>query len=214
MMAGDASEWAGKFTSVDDRLLNRIVAVWPKCVALLPKNPSEDSITINLVELLLKDDEVRAMVHWIEFQFEVRGWTAEGLVFSKGITDMGVLLEQSHERYLAYECKRLNVLFGTKIHSLATPYVDDGLMRFVTQQYSEDLPTGGMLGYVLDGNCAKAQASVWKSISTLKAKVAALSDPVALAAIHSTARFVTRHTRQSSGKEIEVRHALLPFPST
>src|SRR3546814_17127279 len=36
--------------------------------------------------------------------------------------------------------------------SLATVYVTEGMMRFMTEQYAEQLPVGCMLGYVLDGD--------------------------------------------------------------
>ena len=91
------------------------------------------------------------MVNWIEFQYEPFGYQSDGTAYSKGRIDMAVLLDQDRERYLAYECKRLNLTHSSRRSSLATLYVTKGLHRFVTEQYAEKLPVGYMLGYVLDG---------------------------------------------------------------
>lgn len=48
MIVGDPSTWAARFKAVDDQLLERIVALWPKCLAVLSGQPKEDIITINL----------------------------------------------------------------------------------------------------------------------------------------------------------------------
>ena len=48
--------------------------------------------------------------------------------------------------------KRLNVPRDDGRRSLAKKCVMDGLSRFTTGQYSENLPVGCMLGYVLDGD--------------------------------------------------------------
>ena len=48
--------------------------------------------------------------------------------------------------------KRLNVPRDDGRRSLTKEYVMDGLSRFTTGQYSENLPVGFMLGYVLDGD--------------------------------------------------------------
>ena len=73
MLVGDVQAWAEKFVTFDDRLLERIAAVWPACIALLPGQPGEDTITINLVDLLGKDATVRRLCHWIEYQYEPFG---------------------------------------------------------------------------------------------------------------------------------------------
>ena len=97
--AGDPAIWADRFRSLDTRFLQRVVAIWPECVAVLPSQPPEDDITVNLVNLLLKDPWARRLFYWLESQFEPFGFTADGMAYSKGRIDM------ARERYLAYECK-------------------------------------------------------------------------------------------------------------
>ena len=97
--------------------------------------------------------------------------------------------------------------------SLATEYVLDGLARFITGQYAENLPVGCMLGYVLDGDVAHAASSVRARIVECDQDVALVMGPRDDVAIGEATRFYSRHRRTSNGGEIEIRHALLPFRS-
>lgn len=212
MVVGDPSYWVSHFTSIDDRLLARIIAVWPQCLSVLPSSPEEDAITFNLRSILTKDAEARLIFHHLEYQFEPEGFTPEGLAFSKGKIDLAVLLDQGCTRYLAYECKRLNVHFSGSRQSLATPYVNEGVKRFITEQYAEGLPVGCMLGYVLDGDTAFALGRVHAAIETNKVDVGLAGGPTATAAMGLVERFSTDHVRPGSRDAIHVRHSFLPFP--
>lgn len=207
MLVGDLQEWANSFVSLDDRFLERIAVAWPACLSGLPDQPSEDEITINLVDRLAKDAIVRRLCHWVEYQFEPFGFAANGTKYSKGRIDIAVLFDWERERYLAYECKRLNVLSSGIRSSLATVYVTQGMMRFMTEQYAEHLPVGCMLGYILDGDVPFARARIANAIAT-HTPLALIDGPTPLANVHSIERFRTRH-RRSAGLEIELRHALL-----
>lgn len=207
MVVGDAQAWADRFVTFDDRFLERIVAVWPTCVALLPGQPHEDTITINLVDLLWKDAKVRRLCHWIEYQYEPFGLASDGSKFSKGKIDIGVLFTWDRDLYLAYECKRLNVTGKGGRSSLATAYVTEGMMRFLTEQYAEGLRVGGMLGYVMDGDMPFAQSCVNAAIlAHLPLQFLAGPDP--LPPVGGVERFSTLHDRAPS-ENIALRHALL-----
>jgi hypothetical protein len=209
MVVGDPADWKTRFITFDERVLVRILAIWPKCIALLPGQPEEDDITINLVDLLWKDSVVRRMCYYVEYHFEPWGIDANGAKFSKGQIDIGVLLEQDRDYYLAYECKRLNVVNGGARASLATRYVNQGMMRFMTEQYAERLPVGCMLGYVMDGDLPFALAQVSKSIADNKVPLSLITGPAAGAAVAGTERFQTGHQRNTD--PIELRHLLLPY---
>ena len=209
--AGDPAIWADRFRSLDTRFLQRVVAIWPRCVAVLQSHPPEDAITINLVHLLRKDAGARRLFHWLALQYEPLGFTAEGAAYSKGRIDMALLVDREHERYLAYECKRLNVVRQGRRHSLATLYVTDGVARFVTEQYAEGLSVGCMLGYVMDGDVVAAQTKVRTAIDRHGSGIGLTTEPEQESSIGEATRFLSRHLRAASGREIEVRHALLPF---
>ncbi|WPE22210.1 hypothetical protein ShzoTeo12_34250 [Shinella zoogloeoides] len=206
MLIGDMEGWVDSFVSFDDRFLERIAAAFPACMAVLPEQPGEDDITINLVDRLAKDAVVRRLCHWVEYQFEPFGLAPDGSKYSKGIIDIAVLFDWERERYLAYECKRLNVIHAGNRSSLATAYVTQGMMRFLTEQYAENLPVGCMLGYVLDGDVTFAQARLAGAIGG-HVPLALIDGPAPLAAVEAIERFRTRHTRPA-GSEIELRHAL------
>lgn len=212
MVVGDPSEWASHFTSIDERLMARIIALWPQCLAVLPVNPDEDTITINLRSLLVKDAEARRIFYYLEYQFEPEGFTADGLAYSKGQIDLAVLLNQGCTHYLAYECKRLNVNHGGARQSLAARYVNEGVKRFITEQYAEGLPVGCMLGYVLDGEMPFALSRINAAIYTNKDGIGLQGGPESMTPIGIAERFSTDHVRPGSGSAIHVRHSLLPFP--
>ena len=209
MLAGDATVWADRFRSFDVRFLERVAAVWSRCVDRLPKHPDEDIITANLVDLLNGDPGVRRRFYWIEFQYEPFGYTEEGTAYSTGSVDIAVLLNQDRDIYLAYECKRLNDVRKDGRRSLASDYVTHGLSRFVAAQYSEGLPLACMLGYVLDGDVEYAESNVRARIAELRETVGLVAEPRDAAPIGESRRFFSRH-RRHSGSEIEVRHALFP----
>lgn len=210
MVLGDPKEWRDRFISVDERLLVRIFQIWPHCASLLPGQPDEDTITINLVSLLSKDAVARRIFYFVGYQHEPFGTHPNGAKFSKGKIDMAVLLDQERERYVAYECKRLNVVNARARQSLATRYVKEGMMRFLTEQYAEGLPVGCMLGFVMDGDVPFALKQVHGAIDTEKVPLALISGPTPIADANIE-RFSTAHKRPSS-IDIKLRHALLPWP--
>ena len=214
MVIGDPAMWAARFRSLDVRFLRRVIAVWPECVAMLPHQPVEDAITINLVNILSKDPQARRLFYWLEFQYEPFGFTPVGTAFSRGKIDMALFLDRDRERYLAYECKRLNVVHNGRRSSLATLYVTEGLIRFVTEQYAENLSVGCMLGYVLDGNVSEAQRRIHVAIDDRQSDIGLIAGPSPDQSIGSVKRFLSRHRRSVTGQEIEIRHALLPFPQS
>jgi len=70
------------------------------------------------------------------------------------------------EVYFAFECKRLNAVQDGTRRSLAPEYVAEGMMRFVTGQYASSVHQGGMIGYVLDGQCDEAIGLVEQNVNS------------------------------------------------
>jgi hypothetical protein len=70
--------------------------------------------------------------------------------------------------YFVLESKRLHVTFKSGRKSLVAEYVTghQGMMCFVEERYSRDLESGGMLGYVFDGNVEEARASIAVSLDS------------------------------------------------
>jgi hypothetical protein len=210
MLIGDPHTWAIRFRSVDQRLIERIVEIWQKCLDVLSEQPDEDMITRNLIYLLCQDSEVRR-IGYLEYQYVPFSMISGGGVSEKGFVDIAVVLDQERDCYIAYECKRLNVKNKRKRESLATPYVKKGMMRYVTEQYSEGLPFACMLGYVIDGDIPFARKAVWKAINTGKLGLRLLDGPTSTDKVATFERFITIHERQGGTSKIEMSHALLPF---
>lgn len=207
MLLGDAHVWLDRFITLDDRLLERVVEIWPGCIAPLGPQPLEDAVTIALVDRLSVDPVARQLCYFIAYQHEPFGLAPDGTKYSKGKIDLAVLFDWERERYLAYECKRLNVRSSGARASLATEYVGEGMMRFITEQYAQDLPMGCMLGYVIDGDLAFADQRVSAAIIA-HAPLGLVRGPTSRPPLGSHLRFETRHSR-ASGSEIDLRHALL-----
>jgi hypothetical protein len=208
MVLGDPDPWLTRFKRVDERFLERLEALWPCCMAMLTGQPDEDRITINLVDRLAKDPEVRRICHWVEYQFEPFGLASDGSRYSKGKIDMAVFTDRDRDQYLAYECKRLNVVGGDGSRSsLATRYVTLGMVRFLTQQYAEGLRLGGMIGYVMDGDMTAARHALVDAIPAQLPRPA-ISGPDVLPSIGMAERFVTVHDRLAADP-IHIHHALL-----
>jgi hypothetical protein len=211
MLLGDPNRWASQFVSLDERFIECIATVWPGCLAVLVGQPDEDNITRMLVAQLVKDPTVRKICHHVEYQFEPFGLNPDGSFSSKGKIDIAVLIDWERDRYLAYECKRLNVIGAGGRCSLATAYVTKGMMRFITEQYAERLPVGCMLGYVLDGDVEFAMTQLKHAIDS-HAPLGLLDGPLTTQTAPDRLRFRTRHVRLG-GTKIEIRHALLSHAS-
>jgi len=70
--------------------------------------------------------------------------------------------------YFVIESKRLHVSFPSGWQSLVSEYVtgNQGMMCFINGRYARHLESGGMLGYVFDGDISKARSSVSGAIET------------------------------------------------
>jgi hypothetical protein len=70
--------------------------------------------------------------------------------------------------YFVIESKRLHVTFPSGWRSLVSDYVTghQGMMCFLGERYARDLESGGMLGYVFDGDIEAARSSVAVSIES------------------------------------------------
>ena len=123
---------------------------------------------------------------------------------------MVLIVGQDWEHYLAYECKRLNVTGrdGAR-RSLARQYINDGVVRFVTEQYAGNLPTGCMFGYVMDGDLSFARARIREAMTESREVLGLQGDLRAQDSIGQFKRFATDHV--SGSRSIEILHALLPF---
>lgn len=198
--------WTDKLRDLDEEVSKCIKNVWSEVSRLLSSTDKEDSITQRLVDVLRVHGEIKKF-GFIDIQFKLREMDQTGDFSTKGIIDMVLILDQDHQKYIAYECKRLNRVDknNKRAGSLAGSYVEEGLMRYVTEQYSENLPYGCMIGYVMDGDMSFALQQVYSAITSRKGSLNLQATPT-----HSNCsdfpRFDTKHNRSVSNSIIDVRH--------
>jgi hypothetical protein len=211
MLAGDSADWLAHFRTLEERLIESVETAWPDCIAPLQavkgSMPHEDYITNHLVDALIRTKKLPGR---IVPQYPLLSPNAQQLLKVGSKIDFVLTIGDEEDVYLACECKRLNVPYKKKTRALAHEYVRDGLMRFVSGQYSQGLPLAMMLGYVMNQHADVAHQRVKRAISRSKSiQMKSSVDNVIVAG--KPIRFSTIHACVS-GHDIQVRHTLLAWP--
>ena len=170
MVIGDAEIWSNTFPEdLIPRMLDLIFETWQP----FPKPAATDHevpITRRFKHALKQAKDFRKLPVRIEREpAEDDPKTGEEL----GRIDLKFLpaVSAREEVYFAFECKRLNATMNGTRRTLATEYVTEGMMRFVTGRYSSSVRSGGMIGYVLDGKSNEAMASVSQNIANRRTEL-------------------------------------------
>lgn len=212
MLAGSLNAWLPHFRSIEERVSTAVATAWPICIAPLQSKKNsmthEDHITEHLVQSLIRTKMVPGR---IIYQYTLLVEDEDGNVSLSSKIDFVITVGDDEDVYLACECKRLNVPYKSGVRGLVGEYVDDGLMRFVTGQYSTGLPLAMMLGYVMDARTYHARRGVKRAIAVRSASIRLQSerdDPVANGRL---LRFYTTHACLPN-YTIEVVHNFLAWP--
>jgi hypothetical protein len=214
MLAGSLDEWLPSFRNLEERVADAVEAAWPGCVAPLQskKNVLENEITKHLVNSLIRAKKVNKVPGRFSYQHALLAEDVGGNVSAPSNIDFVLIIGDDEDVYLACECKRLNVPYGKRVRALSGEYVDEGLMRFVTGQYSRGLPLAMMLGYVMDAQTVAAKNSVAQTLKKRSSAIGLQSADYPNVVSGRPVRFFTTHTCASSGSAIEVTHTLLAWP--
>jgi hypothetical protein len=186
-----------------------IEAAWPVCIAPLISRKGEmtheDHITNHLVKTLIRTKKIPGRI--IPQYSLLTETPAKGVHLSSHI-DFVLTIGDDEDVYLACECKRLNVPYKSGTKGLVGEYVDDGLMRFVTSQYSAGLPLAMMLGYVMNARLDHARRGLGRAL-TVRAKIVRLKSTMDEPVVpNRPLRFTTTH-ECLAGHDIGVSHTLL-----
>jgi len=157
---GVSSEWSDLIDPMLPQILGLVIASWQE-MSPAP-DEKEDNITIELCRALRQNRTARSLPFQIYTQqVELDPMPGEDL----GRLDIVfVPMVPREDIYFCLESKRLNALVGGQRRALAAEYVQFGMLRFVTGQYSKAVRHGGMVGYVLDGNIPNAMGNVETNI--------------------------------------------------
>ena len=171
----EAVEWIPLFPAEE---IPFILAVVLRCSATLQKkhaNEHENKISNRLRKLLIRDPDLRQRP--IELDRETLLYDDDSDEENPiGQPDFRFRYSTGIRKpwpYFAIEAKRLHVTFPSGWKSCVSEYVtgDQGMMCFVEQRYGRGLDSGGMLGYVFDGNVEAARISVGTSIEDSREKL-------------------------------------------
>ncbi len=189
-----------------------VEAAWPICIKPLQAKKNamthEDHITNHLVHTLRRTKLVPGL---ILPQHKLMTVGTDGIVSLSSSIDFVLSIGDSEDIYLACECKRLNVPYKSGLKGLVGEYVDDGLMRFVSGQYSDGLPLAMMLGYVMNARADRARRGLARAMK-YRAKVIRLQSTAdAPVTPGKPIRFATTHVCVA-GHPIEISHTLLAWP--
>jgi len=207
MIVGSSLVWLNQLKDIDYSFIQCVEKVWLQVISRINSTSWEDEITQRLVDLLKKDRSI-IKYGFLTCQYKLREEDIVGDFSNKGILDMALFLDQDYEQYIAYECKRLNVISKNGDRSsLAGTYVDDGLMRYVTAQYAENLPFGCMIGYVMDGDTGFAIQQLESAVSKRKKKLNLATGKLNVKT-GLCVEFETNHNRSGKKSSISVRHRI------
>ncbi len=170
-MEEDASQFIGLFDDFIPDILQLVVGTWKKfryCCPYKLEVPINKWFRSKLIqEKELIDYFPFRIYAEIDIPDKFNGET-------KGRIDIRFdpTLTTNEEIYFAFECKRLRIQYNSKITANTSEYVgSDGMMCFITEQYSKDLSSGGMIGYVMDGKITLAIQSVKNAIDKKRVKL-------------------------------------------
>lgn len=142
------------------RVFDLIVEAWPQ-VIVGNRGELEENIT-GLLHTALMD---------IWFSLHKKDWfpTLEQPCVDSagnyvGFTDLRFVIFTAPPARCVFvvENKRLNV--AGEVQRYAVRYAEDGMARFVSGRYSPDMPCGGMVGFVMDGDCQAAYRQLQNTI--------------------------------------------------
>lgn len=204
---GDSGMWSDLFPGdLIPQILDLVIGAWarfekPESTAL------EVAITRRFRALLRQERSLRRLTFRIERESpEDTPDSGEEM----GRIDLRFSHGYREEVYFAFECKRLNVMKGNRRSSLAPEYVKEGLMRFVEGRYARDLDTGGMIGYVMDGDVPAAVKSVRKAVANRRETLRVVGSGLADCSFRPGHAQI-QETEHEIGREFRVLHVFLPI---
>lgn len=169
-VGGNISLWADTFPdNLLPVVLDLIVQSWP---AVLPvaSDAKEEPTTRRLREVLRREKDLRQLPFTIWPESSETDPTSGK---ETGRIDLRFLHGYREDVYLSFECKRLYYLTASgRTEANVSEYTGkDGMLCYVSQQYSKGLPHGGMIGYILNGSLSRAKKRVEKSIDRNRVKL-------------------------------------------
>lgn len=207
---GNPAAWADLLDPMVPDILSLTVAAW-ESLPPLAADEKEDSITLALCRALRQNKNARNLPFLIQTQqLEIDPAPGEDMGRLDIVFNLGDVPRE--EIYFCLEGKRLNVVKDGTTRAYASEYVNLGMMRFVTGQYSRAVRHGGMIGYVLDRNITGAIQNVQANVQA-RCSALGMTPPGRLLdseALNSDARArETHHQRGSDAGTFRIHHLFM-----
>jgi len=165
---GNAGFWRRDIKDLLPVILDLIVDSWRTFAPPIKPKIDEDHINRRFC-VHLRNHKDRSM-HLFKIWSQLELLSREGILIGKPDLIFSAF-NDDEEQFFACECKLLNKTDKRGVwSSLAGKYVDEGMMRYVSGQYSGG-DNGGMIGYVMDGDTVKAVKCVNDAIEKRKEKL-------------------------------------------
>jgi hypothetical protein len=174
-MRDDAAEWIPLFPEEEIPFILAAVLRNGTRLKKSHENELENNLSDRLRDLLDRDPDLRSRP--VELDREIPVYDRRKVRQKQlGRTDFLFKYSTGARKpwpYFAIEAKRLHVTFPSGWQSLVSEYVTgrQGMMCFIEERYAMDLASGGMLGYVFDGDVEGARDSIRKSIEANREKL-------------------------------------------
>ena len=165
----DAAEWVSLFPEDE---VPFVLASILRCGATLTRRQDGDNENIlsnRLRRSLARDPEFRNSGIIVDREVEVfdDDSDVEAPIGRLDFRFLSSAAARDRLWYFAVEAKRLHVSSGSRWDSLVPAYVTgyQGMMCFIDDRYARGLSSGGMLGYVFDGDIIKARRLVSECVA-------------------------------------------------
>lgn len=207
---GSPKNWADLIDPMVPTILHLVLQAWTE-MPVIDDTDREDDITIRLCKVLRQNRTARELPFQIDPQM-VELEPDEGNQTGRMDITFRPLVPRE-DIYFCLEGKLLNIMRKGRRRSLASEYVTQGMMRFISGKYSKEVFHGGMAGYVRDGDTKHAVSRVAANIK--KKRTALGMEPTGALefspVIEKDDRVrVTNHKRK--GNRFLIHHIFLPFP--
>jgi hypothetical protein len=195
-------------------ILEAVATAWAR-MKHPKRNEHEDPITFRLAGRLANDPHFAELPYDVVPQYWLLGLNGQRL----GRLDLRFKHRHSQRDYFAFESKRLHVTYpgGSCSTEYSTYAGNEGMIAFIEGQYSEGLPAGGMLGYVMDGDTDKAWVGLGNRIQVRRTPLRLLDtsklvkSSLARAAASGTTGTQLGETEHDLGSHhLRLFHLLLP----
>lgn len=153
---GSPSQWSDVVRPQVETILRLITRTWDALPAP-PRNELEKPIALRLTASLQNAPDRGSFPFRIVPEFMILDDVGHEL----GRIDVVFMQFVCHDSvYFGIECKRMNSDEGGEWRWYHTQYVNEGVARFVSSKYADLVDTGGMVGFVLNGDTATTISKV------------------------------------------------------